>query len=137
MSQSLQSANTKTSPFYMMTDNYKDLWDFQKLSNAERIKRLKAQITKIDNDMSKLVDRLLETQNALVVQKIEDKLEGMEQNKLAIVQKCENLGKPKRGYSEMFEHALNFLSNSCNIWENWSFLDRRNVLRLAFTGQIL
>ena len=115
---------------------FKDLWDFQSLSNAERIKRLKVQITKIDTDMSKLVDRLIETENALVVQKIEDKLEDMEQNKLAIVQKCENIGKPKRGYSEMFEHALKFLSSPCNIWQNGSFLDRRNVLKLAFTGQI-
>ncbi len=115
---------------------FKDLWDFQRLSNKERIKRLKAQITKIDTDMSKLVDRLIEIENVLVVQKIEDKLEDMEQNKLAIVQKCGNLGKPKRGYSEMFEHALKFLSNPWNIWENGSFLDRRNVLKLAFTGQI-
>ena len=86
--------------------------------------------------MSKLVDRLIETENALVVQKIEAKLDGMEQNKLAILQKCENLGNPKRGYSEMFEHALRFLSNPWNIWENGSFLDRRNILKLAFTGQI-
>ena len=115
---------------------FKDLWDFQSLSNAERIKRLKLQMTKIDTDMSKLVDKLIETENTLVAQKIEDKLEGMEQNKLAIVQKCENLSKSKRGYSEMFEHALRFLSNPWNIWENGSFLDRRNVLKLAFTGQI-
>ncbi len=115
---------------------FKDLWDFQRLSNAQRTQRLKAQITKIDTDMSKLVDRLIETENTLVVQKIEDKLDGMEQNKLAIVQKCENLGKPRRSFSEMFEHALRFLSNPWNIWENGSFLDRRNVLKLAFTGQI-
>ena len=115
---------------------FKDLWDFQTLSNAERIKRLKAQIVKIDSDMSKLVDKLIETDNALVVQKIEDKINQMEQKKLAIVQKCGNLGQPKRGYSEMFELALRFLSSPWNIWENGSFIDRRNVLKLAFKGQV-
>ena len=115
---------------------FKDLWDFQTLSNAERIKRLKSEMTKIDQDMSKLVDKLIETDNALIVQKIEVKVEQMEQTKLAIVQKCQILAKPQRGYSEMFEHALRFLSNPWNIWENGSFLDRRNVLKLAFTGKI-
>ena len=115
---------------------FKHLWDFQSLSNAERVKRLKAQITKIDTDMSKLIDKLIDTENALVVQKIEDKINQMEQNKLAIVQKCEILGKPKRGYSEMFELALRFLSSPWNIWENGSFIDRRNVLKLAFMGQV-
>ena len=115
---------------------FKDLWDFQSLSNAERIKRLKSEITKIDQDMSKLVDKLIETDNAMIAKKIESKVEKMEQNQLAIVQKCANLGKPKRGYSEMFEHALRFLSNPWNIWENGSFLDRRNVLKLAFSGKM-
>ena len=115
---------------------FKDLWDFQVLSNSERIKRLKAQIIKIDNDMSKLVDKLIETENALVVQKIEEKINQMGQNKLAIEQKCGNLGRPKRGYSEMFELALRFLSSPWNIWEKGSFIDRRNVLKLAFTGQV-
>lgn len=115
---------------------FKNLWDFQTLSNAERITRLKAQITKIDTDMSKLVDKLIDTENALVVSKIEDKINQMAQNKLAIVQKCRILGQPKRGYSEMFELALIFLSSPCNIWENGSFIDRRNVLKLAFTGQV-
>jgi site-specific DNA recombinase len=115
---------------------FKHLWDFQSVSNAERVKRLKAQITKIDTDMSKLVDKLIDTENALVVQKIEDKINQMEQNKLAIVQKCGILAGPKRGYSEMFELALLFLSSPWNIWENGSFIDRRNVLKLAFTGQV-
>ena len=115
---------------------FKDLWEFQTLSNAERIKRLRGQITKIDTDMSKLVDKLIDTENALVVSKIEDKINQMEQNKLAIVQKCGILGKPKRGYSEMFELALRFLSSPWNIWEKGSFIDRRNVLKLAFTGQV-
>ena len=115
---------------------FKDLWAFQALSNSERIKRLKVQIRKIDTDMSKLVDKLIETESALVTQKIEDKINQMEQNKLAIIQKCENLGQPKTGYSEMFELALRFLSSPWNIWMNGSFADRRNVLKLAFTGQV-
>jgi len=85
---------------------------------------------------SKLVDKLIDSNNTLVIQKIEDKIEQMEQKKLAILQKCEILGKPKRGYSEMFELALTFLSSPWNIWEKGSFLDRRNVLKLAFKGRI-
>ena len=115
---------------------FKDLWDFQGRSNKERAKRLKAETVKLDKDMSKLVDRLLETENALVCQKIEEKLERLEQNKLAIVQKSENIAQPKRPFSEMFELALNFLANPCNIWENGSFLDRRNLLKLAFSGRL-
>jgi len=82
------------------------------------------------------VDKLVETNNALVAQKLEEKIETIEQNKLAIAQKCEILAKPKRGFDEMFELALMFLSNPWNIWENGSFLDRRNLLKLAFQGRI-
>jgi len=61
------------------------------------------------------VDKLVETNNALVAQKLEEKIETIEQNKLAIAQKCEILAKPKRGFDEMFELALMFLSNPWNI----------------------
>lgn len=132
----LQALQPTRQLFEVASKMFKDLWSFQGQTNAERVKRLKGQITKIDTDMSKLVDKLIDSNNALVVQKIEDKIEQMEQKKLAIVQKYENLGKPKRGYSEMFELALTFLSSPWNIWEKGSFLDRRNVLKLAFKGRI-
>ena len=36
----------------------------------------------------------------------------------------------------MFENALSFLANPYNIWENGTFADRRNVLKLAFTSKL-
>ena len=36
----------------------------------------------------------------------------------------------------MFEHALRFLANPYNTWENGTFADRRNVLKLAFASKL-
>ena len=122
--------------FKVAAKMFRDLWEFQGQSNKERHKRLKLDIAKLDKDISQLVDKLVETNNTLVAQKLEEKIETIEQTKLAIAQKCEILAKPKRGFDEMFELALTFLSNPWNIWENGSFLDRRNLLKLAFQGRI-
>ena len=44
--------------FNIAAKMFKDLWDFQSLSNTERRKRLRLDIDKLDKDISQLVDKL-------------------------------------------------------------------------------
>ncbi len=86
--------------------------------------------------VARLVDKMLDTDNAVVTAQIEKRLTALEEEKLLLTEKIENLGKPARGFDEMFEHALRFLASPYDIWKNGTFADRRNVLKLAFTGRL-
>jgi len=79
---------------------------------------------------------MLNTDNAIVTEQIEKRLTALESEKHLIAEKIDKLAKPARGFDEMFEHALTFLANPYKIWENGTFADRRNVLKLAFAGKL-
>ena len=115
---------------------FKDLWEHGAQTNKQRTVRLKSDLARLDGKVMKLVDRMLDTDNAVVVTQLEDRMTTLEKEKHLLAEKIANLGKPVRGYREMFEHALKFLANPYRIWTNGTFEDRRNVLKLAFTHKL-
>ncbi len=132
----LMQLQPSESLFNVASRMFKDLWDYRATSNKERASRLRADLSRIEASEIKLVDKMIETDNAIVTQQLELRLTKLEQDKLFLAEKIENLSKPSRGYREMFEHALTFLANPHKIWENGTFEDRRNVLKLAFTEKL-
>jgi hypothetical protein len=122
--------------FKVASRMFKDLWDYRATSNQDRASRLRSDLARVKASEIKLVDKMIETDNAIVTQQLELRLTKLDQDKLILAEKIENLSKPVRGYREMFEHALTFLANPHKIWENGTFEDRRNVLKLAFTEKL-
>jgi len=82
------------------------------------------------------VDRMIDTENALVSEQLEKRLADMERKKRLMAEKIENLSKPAGRYDEKFEHALTFLANPYKIWKNGSAELRKIVLKLAFTERL-
>ena len=122
--------------FTVASKMFRDLWDHMAHSNQERQTRLKADLSRLEGNMARLVDKMLDTDNPIVTEQIEKRMTALESEKLRLSEKIEKLGAPARGFDEMFEHALRFLANPYNIWENGTFADRRNVLKLAFTSKL-
>ena len=122
--------------FTVASKMFRDLWDHMALSNRERQTRLKADLSRMESDMTRLVDKMLDTDNQIVIEQIEKRMTALESEKLLLSEKIEKLGAPVRGFDEMFEHALTFLANPYNIWKNGTFADRRNVLKLAFAERL-
>ena len=122
--------------FTIASKMFRDLWEHMAATNQERAIRLKGDLTRLESNMTKLVDKMLDTDNAIVSEQIEKRITALESEKLLLAEKIEKLGKPVRGFDEMFEHALTFLANPYKIWTNGTFSDQRNVLKLAFSGRL-
>ena len=132
----LEQLQPTRSLFTVASKMFRDLWDHMATTNAERAARLKSDLARLDAGMTKLVDKMLETENPIVSEQIEKRITALEVEKQLVAEKIEKLAEPARGYDEMFEHALTFLSNPYKIWQKGTFADRRNVLKLAFTDRL-
>ncbi len=53
-----------------------------------------------------------------------------------LAEKAATAGEPKRSFNEMFELAINFLSNPYKLWEGDNLLGTKAVLRLAFSSPL-
>jgi len=115
---------------------FRNWWDYRAATNQERATRLKADIGRLDTQMVKLVDKMIDSENALVTAQLEKRLAQLEKDKQIKAEKVEKLSKPVRGYGELFEPALMFLANPYKIWRNGTYEDRRIVLKLAFTERL-
>ncbi|MEM8579696.1 MAG: hypothetical protein AAGF50_00675 [Pseudomonadota bacterium] len=115
---------------------FKDAWDQRSKQAIEIAGGLKRELKKIENQIDNLLDRIVETENASVIAAYEKRIAALETSKLLTAEKLETAGKPVHPFEEMFEHALNFLSNPWNIWETGRTDLRRTVLRLIFAEKI-
>ncbi len=122
--------------FTVASKMFKDLWEHMAVTNKDRASRLKSELARIESNMTKLVDKMLDTDNSIVSEQIEKRITTLESQKLLLAEKIAKLSEPARGYSEMFEHALTFLANPHKIWVYGTFADRRNVLKLAFADKL-
>lgn len=115
---------------------FRDLWCATSLTNKDRMKSLKSDLGRLEGNMVKLVDKMIDTDNAIVTEQLEQRMERLEREKLLLGEKIEKLSKPQRGFDEMFEHSLTFLANPHKIWEKGNFKDKRNVLKLTFVERL-
>lgn len=121
----------------VITAMFKDAWAQRAAQAKDAAAILKAQIAETDRQITKLVDRIVETDNERLVKSYEMKLDALEKQKLLLAEKQVSAVEPHRPFGEMFELAMDFLANPWKIWENGSSAMRRTVLRLVFPERIL
>ena len=115
---------------------FSDAWNSRlELAQAER-DEWRRQAEAADKSLLELIDRLVETKNPTVVKAIETKIEKLEREKFALVEKASeplpNVGK----FEECIELSLRFLSRPWDIYKNGSYAVRQTVLRLAFSDPL-
>ena len=111
-------------------------WDGYGIQAREAAKSIKLKLAQADQQIEKLLDRIVETSSDSAIGAYERKLEKLEREKLVLTEKLESAGKPTRPFREMFELALNFFENPCKHWENGKFEDRQTLIRLLFRGRL-
>lgn len=111
---------------------FDDVWKLRSSQADQDAASLKKDIHKIEKQVEGLLDRIVETDNMSVVGRYEQRISGLEEQKLVLEEKLTSAGKPRYTMEESFEHALQFLSSPWNIWEKADLVWRRTVLRLAF-----
>lgn len=112
---------------------FKDAWNSRlELARAER-EEWRRQADAADKSILELVDRMVETKNPTVIKAIEAKIEKLEREKIALVERAGEPLPNVAGFEDCIELALKFLSRPWDIYKNGSHAIRQTVLRLAFS----
>ena len=122
--------------FALAKTMFKNAWDLRALQTKQAVQSFKGELTAIDKQIDGLLERIVETTNVSVVNAYETKIAKLERNKLVTLEKMKDEGKSKHTFEELFELALEFLSNPWKIWASGNITLRRIVLRLAFIERV-
>ena len=95
-------------------------------------KSLKESVRSLEKQIDQLLDRIVEATNDSVVAAYEKRIAKLEREKVLALEKLSNSGKPMHTFEESFEHAMRFLANPWQIWDNSDLTMKKTVLRLAF-----
>ena len=90
------------------------------------------QLQGLEKQADQLLERILEASIPSVIRAYEDKIKKIEEEKLLIVEKIANCGKPLKPHDEILRTSLELLSNPHEIWAKGQLEDKRAVLKLAF-----
>lgn len=93
-------------------------------------------IKELDKQIAKLLERIMDSDNAAVIETYEAKLGQLNKQKALLAENIENPAVPAGSFAEKLEPALIFLSIPWKIWESGSVAARKLILKLAFTDRI-
>ena len=132
----LQSLQPNPSMFVTVRDMFKRAWAIRGEQATQVKDKIESQITAKEAQITRLLDRIVATDNDRLVESYEAKLSQLEKDKLILAEKLQNQAQKPRQFDAMFELALSFLSNPWKLWENGSLTMKRVVLRLVFPRRI-
>lgn len=115
---------------------FNDLWEAQLKQTGEIRKSLIKDMKAIEFKIDQVVDSIVEAKNPRVVKAFENRIEKLEQEKLVLQERQENMDKPTTSMGELLELSLRFLSNPCKIYETGKIELQKLVLKLAFPSHL-
>ncbi|MEQ9489559.1 MAG: recombinase family protein [Alphaproteobacteria bacterium] len=128
----MQSMNPSVGYVKLIKAMFSQRWDMELQRAQETTRHYRAKAKRLDAEIGKVVDRMLEVSNTRALKAFEDRIEALEQEKLIALEKASKKAVPLRPFSEMFELSMQFLANPYKLWENGTADMRKLVVRLAF-----
>lgn len=120
----------------LVTAMFRVAWD-AKRAQAKRIATSgKREITRLDQEIETILDRIMSASNETIIRRYEDKVEELEKRKALMLENMSKQAEPKGAFDEKLELALGFLANPFKLWKNGNIHVRRLVLKLAFAGPL-
>lgn len=132
----LQSLKPSEGMVTMARDMFKHAWDMRLDQAKDAKEKIAKEIFVTDKQIEKLVDRIVDADNPTVIAAYEKRINKLERDKLVLAEKALKSTKPHRTFEEMFERAMTFLSNPCNLWASDNLADQRTALKLAFASKL-
>ena len=115
---------------------FKELWDYQCSQTESQTKALGAQLVKLEGQLSKLLERILDASVPTVIKAYEEKVRQLELDKQAIKEKMALSGKPASTFDETLRTAFEFLKNPLILWHSERIEDRQLLLKLTFSKRL-
>ena len=122
--------------FQMASAMFKELWDNRMRLATHDAQAMKSQLTVVEQRVEKYLDRLVETENSMAIQKYECEITRLEEEKVLLREQIEKCGRPLQPFEDCFRTAMTFLANPCHYWSSDRLEDKRLVLRLVFAKKL-
>ncbi|MEM9383688.1 MAG: hypothetical protein AAGA68_01400 [Pseudomonadota bacterium] len=116
---------------------FREIWDSRLASAQERGAALRKQLAGVDRKVEALLDRIADTQVDSVAKAYEGKVRKLQEERIALEEKIEKIGKPRTGFDEALRTPLAFLANPLKLWSSNSLEARQTVLKLAFIEKLV
>lgn len=107
-------------------------WDSLLADGESQKKALAAQLIKIERDVDKLLERILDVSEPRVLAAFEERVRSLEEEKIIIRERMTKAAQPASSYDSTVRTAIEFLSNPWHLWRSPRLDDRRAVLKLMF-----
>ncbi len=111
-------------------------WEQQTKRMKDAAAAYGAKARKLEKEIEKVVDRMLDVSNPRALKAFEDRIETMEQERLVALERASKRPGALRPFEELFELSMQVFSNPYNCWKNGSPDLQRTILRLAFAAPL-
>ena len=132
----LKSLQPKRPYLKLVAAMFAKAWDAQAARLADAAKAYADKARQLDDEIAKVVDRMLEVSNPRALQAFENRIEALERDKLIAHEKASQKPAPTRPFAEMFELSMRFLASPYDCWKIGGSNARTLVTRLAFEGPL-
>ena len=129
----LQSLQPTKELFALAKLMFKEAWSLRLSESHLHKDQITAQLRETEKQVETLLERIVESDNPIVVRAYEAKIGKLERKRLLLAEKALKTVPAKGRLEEFIEPALNFLANPWSLYENGSLAFKRTVLRLAFS----
>ncbi|MBA4226237.1 MAG: hypothetical protein C0456_06350 [Hyphomonas sp.] len=132
----LQKMTPNAQLMSIATDMFDHAWEVRRQNSVGRLDALRKQLKDTEQQIEQLIDRMVEAKSQIVANALEERIEKLSKDKLAIAEKLAQGAQPIRGKDQSLRTALTFLASPWKLWESDRIEHKRAVLKLAFTGRL-
>ena len=101
-----------------------------------RPRAMSAKIIKIEGQLSKLLERILDASVPSVIKAYEEKVRQLELEKQSLKEKTALSAKPASTFDETLRTAFEFLKNPLILWHSGRIEERQLLLKLTFSKRL-
>jgi site-specific DNA recombinase len=115
---------------------FTDAWEMQRMQARQAFDAHKRAFAKADEEISRLLDRIVTATNDSVIAAYEKRIDALEREKLVHAERYAKSGEPQRSFEEMFELAMSFMASPSNLWKSDRIEDKQTVIKLVFADRL-
>jgi len=115
---------------------FKELWDYESSQAENTAKAMSAKLIKIEGQLSKLLERILDASVPSVIKAYEERVRQLELEKQALKEKTALSIKPASTFDETLRTAFEFLKNPLILWHSGRIEERQLLLKLTFSKRL-
>ena len=111
-------------------------WEKRRQSGSANKALIEEQKISIEQKLTKLVDRLLDTESPTLIKTYEKSIQDLEKQKIVLDEKLKNRKRLQPSFERAFKTALVWLTNPAMLWDTGCLADRKSLLKILFTDNL-